>query len=255
MSILDSFRLDGKVALVTGAGRGLGQAMTVGLAEAGAEIAGLDVISLEETQELVKGLGRRFLAVECNLRDASVSELNEVTGRVAREMGSLDILVNNAGIIRRAPALEFSEEYWDDVLQINLKALFFLSQAAGRVMAEQGSGKIVNVASMLSFQGGILVPSYTAAKSGVAGLTRALANELANKGINVNAIAPGYMATDNTAPLRADPQRSQSILARIPVGRWGDPADLKGVVVFLASAASDYMQGAIVPVDGGWLTR
>jgi 2-deoxy-D-gluconate 3-dehydrogenase len=255
MGILDSFRLDGKVALVTGAGRGLGQAMAIGLAEAGADIAGLDVISLAETQELVEGLGRRFLAVECNLRDAKVSELNEATGRVVQEMGSLNILVNNAGIIRRAPALEFSEEYWDDVLQINLKALFFLSQAAGRVMAEQGSGKIVNVASMLSFQGGILVPSYTAAKSGVAGLTRALANELAAKGINVNAIAPGYMATDNTAPLRADPQRSQAILARIPVGRWGDPADLKGVVVFLASAASDYMQGAIVPVDGGWLTR
>jgi 2-deoxy-D-gluconate 3-dehydrogenase len=174
---------------------------------------------------------------------------------VAQEMGSLDILVNNAGIIRRAPALEFSEAYWDDVIQINLKALFFLSQAAGRVMAEQGGGKIVNIASMLSFQGGILVPSYTAAKSGVAGLTRALANELAGKGINVNAIAPGYMATDNTAPLRADAQRNQAILARIPAGRWGDPADLKGVVVFLASAASDYMQGAIVPVDGGWLTR
>jgi 2-deoxy-D-gluconate 3-dehydrogenase len=193
--------------------------------------------------------------VECNLRDATVDDLNAVTAQVAGELGSLDILVNNAGIIRRAPALEFSEEYWDDVLQINLKALFFLSQAAGRVMAEQGGGKIVNIASMLSFQGGILVPSYTAAKSGVAGLTRALANELAAKGINVNAIAPGYMATDNTAPLRADPQRSQSILARIPTGRWGEPDDLKGVVVFLASAASDYMQGAIVPVDGGWLTR
>jgi 2-deoxy-D-gluconate 3-dehydrogenase len=255
MSILDAFQLNGKVALVTGAGRGLGQAMAVGLAEAGADIAGLDVISLEETQSLVQELGRRFLAVECNLRDATVDDLNAVTAQVAGELGSLDILVNNAGIIRRAPALEFSEEYWDDVLQINLKALFFLSQAAGRVMAEQGGGKIVNIASMLSFQGGILVPSYTAAKSGVAGLTRALANELAAKGINVNAIAPGYMATDNTAPLRADPQRSQSILARIPTGRWGEPDDLKGVVVFLASAASDYMQGAIVPVDGGWLTR
>ncbi len=255
MGILDSFRLDGKVALVTGAGRGLGQAMALGLTEAGAEVAGLDIISLEETQELVEGLGRRFLAVECNLHDASVSELNEVTRGIVREMGGLDTLVNNAGIIRRAPALEFSEEYWDDVLQINLKALFFLSQAAGRVMAEQGHGKIINVASMLSFQGGILVPSYTAAKSGVAGLTRALANEWASKGINVNAIAPGYMATDNTAPLRADPQRSQAILDRIPAGRWGTPADLKGTVVFLASAASDYMHGAIVPVDGGWLTR
>jgi 2-deoxy-D-gluconate 3-dehydrogenase len=255
MGILDAFQLNGKVALVTGASRGLGQAMALGLAEAGADIVGLDVISLEETQGLVEGLGRRFLAVECNLRDASADDLNAVTAQVTQEMGSLDILVNNAGIIRRAPALEFSEEYWDDVLKINLKALFFLSQAAGRVMAEQGGGKIVNIASMLSFQGGILVPSYTAAKSGVAGITRALANELAVKGINVNAIAPGYMATDNTAPLRADPQRNQSILARIPAGRWGDPADLKGTVVFLASAASDYMQGAIVPVDGGWLTR
>jgi 2-deoxy-D-gluconate 3-dehydrogenase len=255
MGILDAFRLDGKVALVTGAGRGLGQAMAAGLAEAGADVAGLDVISLEETQALVEALGRRFLAVTCNLREAGVDELNEVVRGVARDMGGLNILVNNAGIIRRAPALEFGEQDWDDVIQINLKALFFLSQAAGRVMAEQGGGKIINVASMLSFQGGILVPSYTAAKSGVAGLTRALANELAAKGINVNAIAPGYMATDNTAPLRADAERSQAILARIPAGRWGDPVDLKGVAVFLASAASDYLQGAIVPVDGGWLTR
>jgi 2-deoxy-D-gluconate 3-dehydrogenase len=255
MGTLDLFRLDGKVALVTGAGRGLGQAMAVGLAEAGADIAGLDIIPLEETQAQVEALGRCFQPVQCDLREATAARLNEVVGQVASEMGGLDILVNNAGIIRRAPALEFSEQYWDDVIQINLKALFFLSQAAARVMARQGEGKIVNIASMLSFQGGILVPSYTAAKSGVAGLTRALANEWASKGINVNGIAPGYMATDNTAPLRADPQRSQAILARIPVGRWGEPADLKGVVVFLASAASDYMHGAIVPVDGGWLTR
>ncbi len=255
MSILDSFKLDGKVALVTGAGRGLGQAMAVGLAEAGADIAGLDIISLEETQAQVETLGRRFLPVVCNLRKATVAQLNEAVGQVIQELGQLDILINNAGIIRRAPALEFSEEYWDDVIHINLRALFFLSQAAGNVMVQQGSGKIINVASMLSFQGGILVPSYTAAKSAVAGLTRALANEWANKGINVNAIAPGYMATDNTAPIRADKERSQSILERIPVGRWGDPADLQGLVVFLASAASDYMHGSIVPVDGGWLGR
>jgi 2-deoxy-D-gluconate 3-dehydrogenase len=255
MNILDSFRLNGKVALVTGAGRGLGQAMAIGLAEAGADIAGLDIISCEETQAQVEALEKRFLSVECDLREATIAQLNEVVNQVVREMGCLDILVNNAGIIRREPALEFSEPYWDDVLQINLKALFFLSQAAARVMDGQGGGKIINIASMLSFQGGILVPSYTAAKSGVAGLTRALANEWAAKGINVNAIAPGYMATDNTAPLRADPQRSQAILARIPVGRWGQPAELKGVAVFLASAASDYMHGAIVPVDGGWLTR
>jgi 2-deoxy-D-gluconate 3-dehydrogenase len=255
MDILDLFRLDGKVALVTGAGRGLGQAMAVGLAEAGAGVAGLDIIPLEETQAQVEALGKCFQPVQCDLREATAARLNEVVGQVAGELGGLDVLVNNAGIIRRAPALEFSEQYWDDVIQINLKALFFLSQAAARVMVRQGEGKIVNIASMLSFQGGILVPSYTAAKSGVAGLTRALANEWASKGINVNGIAPGYMATDNTAPLRADPQRSQAILARIPVGRWGEPADLKGVVVFLASAASDYMHGAIVPVDGGWLTR
>ena len=255
MGILDLFQLDGKVALVTGAGRGLGQAMAVGLAEAGADVAGLDIIPLGETQAQVEALGRRFLPVQCDLREATAARLNEVVGQVAGELGGLDILVNNAGIIRRAPALEFSEQYWDDVIQINLKALFFLSQAAARGMARQGAGKIVNIASVLSFQGGILVPSYTSAKSGVAGLTRAMANEWASRGINVNGIAPGYMATDNTAPLRADPQRSQAILARIPVGRWGEPADLKGVVVFLASAASDYMHGAIVPVDGGWLTR
>jgi 2-deoxy-D-gluconate 3-dehydrogenase len=255
MGILDLFKLDGKVALVTGAGRGLGQAMAVALAEAGADIAGLDIVSLEETQTQIEALGRRFLPVTCNLREATVAQLNETVGQVAQEMGRLDILVNNAGIIRRAPALEFSEEYWDDVIQINLKALFFLSQAAGKLMAQQGSGKIINVASMLSFQGGILVPSYTATKSGVAGITRALANEWAAKGINVNAIAPGYMATDNTAPLRADPERSSAILARIPAGRWGEPAALQGLVVYLASAASDYMYGSIIPIDGGWLCR
>ena len=170
-------------------------------------------------------------------------------------MGRLDILVNNAGIIRRTPAIDFSEGDWDDVLHVNLRVVFFLSQAAARVMMKQGSGKIVNIASMLSYQGGINVPSYTAAKSGVAGITHALANEWARHHINVNAIAPGYMATDNTAQIRADAVRSQSILDRIPAGRWGTPSDLQGVVVFLASAASDYLHGAIVPVDGGWLGR
>ena len=255
MGVLDLFRLDGKRALVTGAGRGLGQAEACALAEAGADVAGLGVTQVAQTQAQVEALGHRFLAVECDLRTATVARLNEVVNRVVGELGGLDVLVNNAGIIRRAPALEFSEQDWDDVLQINLKALFFLSQAAARVMVQRGGGKIINVASMLSFQGGILVPSYTAAKSGVAGLTRALANEWASQHINVNAIAPGYMCTDNTAPLRADPQRSQAILARIPAGRWGEPADLKGVVVFLASAASDYLHGAIVAVDGGWLAR
>ena len=253
--ILDLFRLDGRVALVTGAARGLGQAMALGLAEAGADIVGLSRGPSDETGEAVRALGRRYHPICCDLRTATVADLNTIVGQVVAEMGRLDILVNNAGIIRRAPALEFSEADWDDVLQINLKAVFFLSQAAGRVMVNQGGGKIINIASMLSFQGGILVPSYTAAKSAVAGITRGLANEWARYGINVNAIAPGYMVTDNTAPLRADPARAESILARIPAGRWGQPDDLKGAVVFLASRASDYMYGAIVCVDGGWMAR
>jgi len=253
--ILDQFRLDGRVALVTGARQGLGQGFAVALAEAGADIAGLDRGDVNETGALVAGTGRRFMPIMCDLRAASVADLNQIVERVAAEMGRLDILVNNAGIIRRAPAVEFSEADWDDVLHINLKALFFLAQAAAKIMIKQGGGKIINVASMLSFQGGVIVPSYTAAKSGVAGVTRALANEWAKYNINVNAIAPGYMATDNTAPLRADPARSASILDRIPAGRWGTPADLKGAVVFLASPAADYMYGSIVPVDGGWLTR
>jgi 2-deoxy-D-gluconate 3-dehydrogenase len=255
MGILESFDLHEKVALVTGVGRGLGQAIAVGLAEAGADIAGLYLSRYKETQAQVEALGRRFLPVGCDLGEASVERLNEVVDQVVKQLGRLDILVNNAGIIRRAPAVEFVERDWDDVIQVNLKALFFLSQAAARVMVPQGGGKIIHIASMLSYQGGILVPAYTAAKSGVAGLTRAMANEWAAKGINVNAIAPGYMATDNTAPLRADVQRNQAILARIPAGRWGDPEELKGVAVFLASAASDYMHGALVPVDGGWLAR
>ncbi|MCR4406346.1 MAG: 2-dehydro-3-deoxy-D-gluconate 5-dehydrogenase KduD [Anaerolineae bacterium] len=253
MGVLDLFRLDQKVALVTGVGSGLGQAMALGLAEAGAHIAGLYRAHYEETRTQVEALGRRFLPVQCDLLQATVAQLDEVVNHVVREMGSLDILVNNAGITRRAPVMEFNERDWDDVLQVDLKALFFLSQAAARIMARQGRGKIIHVASVLSFQGGLFIPAYTAAKSAVAGLTRAMANEWARLGINVNAIAPGYMHTDLTAPLRDDPQRNESISARIPAGRWGEPADLKGVVVFLASAASDYMHGTIVPVDGGWL--
>jgi len=247
MNILESFNLSGKVALVTGANRGLGQAMAVGLAEAGADIAGLDrTPDCAETCAQVEALGRRFYTIQCDLRASSVADLNDTVAGVVDALGRLDILVNNAGIIRRAPALEFGEQDWDDVIQINQKALFFLSQAAARVMKDQGGGKIINVASMLSFQGGVLVPSYTASKSAVAGLTRALANEWAPL---------GYMATDNTAPLRADAERSAAILARIPASRWGDPADLQGVVVFLASAAADYLHAAIIPVDGAWLAR
>lgn len=256
MSILDSFRLDGKVALVTGASRGLGEAIAVGLAEAGADIAGLDrTPDCHITCEKVEALGRRFMNISCDLYETPVDGLNQVAASVVNTLGRLDILVNNAGIIRRTPALDFSEEDWDAVMHINLKAAFFLSQAAARIMAQQSGGKIINIASMLSYQGGILVPSYTASKSGVMGITRALANEWASLGINVNAIAPGYMATDNTAPLRADEARSASILARIPVGRWGEPSDLQGVAVFLASDAASYLHGATIPVDGGWLAR
>ena len=251
----DLFRLDGRVALVTGASQGLGQGMALALAAAGADIAGLDRCTSEVTADQVRALGRRYVQVCCDLLDASVADLQGVVGQVVVELGRLDILVNNAGIIRRGPALDFSEADWDDVLHINLRAVFFLSQAAARVMREQGGGSIINVASMLSFQGGILVPSYTASKSAVAGITRALANEWASLGIHVNAIAPGYMATDNTAPLRADPVRSKAIMDRIPAARWGTPDDLKGAVVFLASDAASYVNGAILPVDGAWLTR
>ena len=255
MSVLDLFRLDGKVALVTGVGRGLGQAMALALAEAGADVAGLYQNYYAETQARVEALGRRFLPLHCDLQRATVAELRDAVDQVVRGLGRLDILVNNAGTTRRAPALEFDERDWDLVIQVNLKALFFLSQAAARVMVEQGGGKIINIASMLSYQGGILIPAYTAAKSGVAGLTRALANEWAARGVNVNAIAPGYMATDNTAPLRADPVRNEAILARIPAGDWGEANDLQGAVVYLASEASRYVHGSLLVVDGGWLAR
>ncbi len=253
--ILDQFKLDGKVAFVTGAAQGLGQGYAIALAQAGADVAGLDIGDVTVTGEQVTKLGRRFMPIKCNLRTATVEELNQIVADIVAQLGRLDILVNNAGIIRRTPALEYTEKDWDDVLTINMRSVFFLSQAAGRVMVKQGGGKIINIASMLSYQGGILVPSYTAAKSAIAGITRALANEWAKYNINVNAIAPGYMATENTAPIRADENRNQSILDRIPIGRWGTAEDLQGTVVFLASRASDYMQGTIVNVDGGWLAR
>lgn len=256
MGILDSFDLSGKVALVTGSNRGLGQGMALGLAEAGADIAGVGVGDDAETAEAVRGLGRRYAYRHLDLIAATPDDLTELVNGIVAELGRLDVLVNNAGIIRRAPLMDFDEADWDDVLSINLKSMFFLAQAAGRAMAQQGSGgKIVNIASLLSYQGGILVPAYTASKHGVVGITRAMANELAAHDITVNAIAPGYMATDNTAPLRADEERNTAILARIPHGRWGTPDDLKGAVVFMASAASDYMTGITLPVDGGWLSR
>ena len=253
--ILDAFRLDGQVALVTGGTRGLGAGLAVGLAEAGADICVLGRTPAVETGAAVTSLGRRFAKVPCDLLTATPAGLQAAVGDVVARMGRIDILVNNAGIIRRSPAIDFSEADWDDVLQVNLKAPYFLSQAAARAMAPNGRGKIIHIASMLSFQGGILVSSYTAAKSGIAGLTHALANEWAGRRINVNAIAPGYMATDVTAPLRADEQRNRAILDRIPAGRWGASDDLKGAVVFLASPASDYVHGTILPVDGGWLSR
>jgi 2-deoxy-D-gluconate 3-dehydrogenase len=255
MSILDSFKLDGKVAIVTGSSRGLGRSMAIGLAEAGADVVTVCRNSCTDTSGAIEALGRRTLNLDVDLLSASPNDLHAMVEQVISEFGRVDILVNNAGIIRRSPALEFSEQDWDDVIHVNQKMVFFLSQAVARAMQAQGGGKIINIASMLSFQGGILVPSYTASKSAISGITRALANEWAGAGINVNAIAPGYMATDNTAPLRADEERNASILARIPAGRWGESDDLKGTVVFLASRASDYLHGAIIPVDGAWLAR
>ncbi len=211
--------------------------------------------SAAETEEKVKALGRRYFHQQANLIQASVADLHKLVDSAVEHYGHIDILVNNAGIIRRAPLLEHTEKDWDDVIQINLKAVFFLCQAAARHFIPQKSGKIINIASMLSFQGGILVPGYTASKSGVAGITKLLTNELAGKGINANAIAPGYMATANTSALRADAERSETILARIPAGRWGLPSDIAGAAIFLASPASDYVNGCILNVDGGWLAR
>lgn len=253
--ILNQFNLEGKVAIVTGSSTGLGHGMTLGLAEAGADIAGVYHSSAPpDTQELLKNMGRRFHGVRADL--AHMSSIQRIIDQTLEAFGKIDILVNCAGIIRRSPSVEFSEKDWDDVMNVNLKALFFLSQAAGKQFLSQGhGGKIINIASMLSFQGGILVPSYTASKSGVMGLTRLLACEWAPHGINVNAIAPGYMATRNTQPIQDDPVRNRQILERIPAGRWGTPDDMKGAVVFLASEASRYINGYTIAVDGGWLAR
>ncbi len=252
--ILDAFKLEGKSAVVTGAARGLGQAIAIGLAEAGANVACVDILSTKNTKTAINGLGKD--AIEINADLSVLNSIDDIISLTLKAFGKIDILFNNAGIIRRAPLTEFTEKDWDDVININQKTLFFLSKAVAKIMIDHGKGgKIVNTASMLSFQGGILVPSYTASKSAVVGLTRLMANELAPHNINVNAIAPGYMATDNTAPLRADAARSKAILDRIPAGRWGEPEDLKGIAVFLASDASSYMNGFTVAVDGGWLAR
>jgi 2-deoxy-D-gluconate 3-dehydrogenase len=248
-----SFSLAGRLALVTGANTGLGQAIALALAEAGADIVAVGRTEPDETQRAVTLLGRRFLSVHADL--ANVDLIPGVVQTALAGLGQIDILVNNAGTIRPNAAVDFTEADWDAVVDVNLKSVFFLTQTVGRLMIRAGRGKVINIASMLSFQGGIRVASYTAAKSGLAGLTRLLANEWAARGVNVNAIAPGYFATNNTSALRADESRNREILGRIPAGRWGQPADLGGAVVFLAAPASDYVHGAIIPVDGGWLAR
>ena len=248
------FDLTSKWGVVTGANTGLGQAMAVALANAGANIVLVGRSSCSETAAKIDQLGRQ--SYEINVDLSSKEGWSKLIDESYEHAGQLDILVNNAGIIRRNDALEFSDEDWDDVLNVNLKSVFFLSQAFAKKAVEAGySAKIINIASMLSYQGGVRVASYTASKSGVMGLTRVLANEWSGKSINVNAIAPGYFATNNTAALQADEQRNKEILGRIPAGRWGDPADLGGAVVFLSSSASDYVNGITLPVDGGWLAR
>lgn len=247
------FSLEGKVAIVTGARTGIGQGIAEGLAEAGADIMGAGHAPMPETEDYIKKLGRKFTYYDIDL--TSQEKINSLVDETLRVYGRLDILVNNAGIIRRQDVLDFSEENWDDVISMNLKSLFFLSQACARHMKDSGGGKIINIASMLSFQGGIRVVSYTASKSGVAGITKLMANELAKFNIQVNAIAPGYIATNNTDALIKDPKRSAEILGRIPADRWGSPQDLKGAAIFLASRASDYVTGHILAVDGGWLAR
>jgi len=251
---LPSFNLAGKVALVTGCNTGLGQAMAIALAEAGADVVGINRSAPTDAEKAIKAVGRKFF----DLR-ADVGQTDKLAGLVSQAVelaGRIDILVNNAGIIRRNESIDFTEKDWDDVMDVNLKSVFFLSQAVARQLIAQGQGgKIINIASMLSFQGGIRVPSYTSSKSGVLGLTRLMANEWAKHGINVNAIAPGYISTDNTTALREDKERSTSILGRIPAGRWGDAKDFKGPIVFLASEASNYVHGTILTVDGGWMGR
>ncbi len=251
---MNRFDLSGKSAVVTGANTGIGQAITVALSEAGANVVAVGRSAMDETEALCAPHSTGFLALEADL--AATEPIERIMRSAEERFGRVDILVNNAGIIRRADALDFTEEDWDAVLDVNLKSAFFLAQAAGRRMiGDRGGGKIVNVASLLSFQGGIRVASYTAAKSGLAGITRLLANEWAARGVNVNAIAPGYIESNNTAALIADPKRSADILARIPAGRWGKPQDIGGAAVFLSSAAADFIHGILLPVDGGWLAR
>lgn len=247
------FDLSGLTAIVTGASTGLGRGISLGLAEAGADLVLVDYVSSSATEEEVKAIGRKAITIEANL--ATIEPVKSIVDKTISAFGKVDILVNNAGIIRRAPAIDFSEKDWDEVMAVNSKTVFFFCQAAGRDMMKRKYGKIINIASLLAFQGGIIVPSYSASKGAVAQITKALSNEWAQHGITVNAIAPGYMATNNTKALREDPVRSKSILDRIPAGRWGAPDDLKGAAVFLASHASDYVNGHVLVVDGGWMAR
>ncbi len=247
------FDLTGRVAVVTGANTGIGQGIALALAQAGADIAAVGRSAATETVEKVRALGRKAEIISADL--STIEPVGRIVDETVEKLGGLHILVNNAGIIRRNDSVDFTEEDWDAVMDTNLKSVFFLCQAAARHMIPNGGGKIINIASMLTFQGGIRVPSYTASKSGVGGLTKLLANEWASKGITVNAIAPGYIATNNTDALQKDETRNRQIMERIPAGRWGDPADLGGAAVFLASSASDYVQGHILAVDGGWLAR
>lgn len=252
--ILDQFRLDGKVALVTGGSRGLGFGMAVALAEAGADIISIQRTSSSEAlAERVTSMGRQFLPLVFDIGSETAAQ--EALDAALSRFGRIDILVNNAGIQRRAPAVEFSIEDWDSVINVNLRAVFLFCQVFGSQMLRQGSGKIINIASLLSVQGGITIPAYTASKHAIAGLTKALCNEWAGRGVNVNAIAPGYMDTDLNVALRANPERNRQISERIPAGRWGKPEDMAGAVVFLASPASDYLHGHLLVVDGGWLAR
>ncbi|AEH50528.1 2-dehydro-3-deoxy-D-gluconate 5-dehydrogenase KduD [Pseudothermotoga thermarum] len=252
--ILDKFSLAGKVAIVTGASRGIGQKIAIALAEAGADIAGVARSQQEETKQAIEAVGRKFLAIQVDLTEKKAAE--EVLKQTVSYFGKADILVNAAGIILRKNFIDFTEEEFDMVLKVNLKAVFLMSQVFARYLIEnQRKGKIINIGSLLSFQGGILITPYTVSKHGVLGLTRAMANELAKYGINVNAIIPGYFETEMTAALRADPERNQKILDRIPMGRWGKPEELTGAAVFLASEASDYMTGSYIIVDGGWMSR
>ena len=252
--VKDLFDLEGKVAIVTGASRGLGQAMAIALAQAGANVVGVGQSNMTSTKEEVERAGKKFLEIKADL--TSTEKVNEIVEKTIENFGRIDILVNNAGTIRREDAIDYTQEDWDAILNLNLKTVFFLSQRVAKEFIKQKSGgKIINIASMLSFQGGIRVPAYTASKSGIAGITKALANEWAKSNINVNAIAPGYMATDNTKAIREDDKRNLEILERIPAGRWGTPEDLTGAVVFLASKASDYVNGYTLAVDGGWLAR